>query len=520
MAQQLIQIGAVANDKTGDPLRSAFTKINQNFTELYGGAAAADIGDFKIFGSTLATQGATPETWGNTGIYLDPMGEGNNWIYVPNQTQAGTGSRLELKGEQGVNVFAGNSGMKWQFYDDTFNEVATLEFPSNEELSLTAGITHRHGDFNIKTLRNSFDVDADIGIYAADDLWLEALGDEVSIRAGNNITLQSATAPTLSNNTWAVTSGSWINGTLTFTTTEPGAVTELLPFIGSNGYLWFKINDNASVRWVYAFAYDITENAGTYTLLINENSQGITYTATDIKLQDLSVPLNPYQWQFGTTGDLQLPYNGGIKDSNGNYLTPKASTVTPVLYNVLTSVVSDPPSNPNWLNGTGVSGGVSNANISFSISSGTPSFTINDPGLPGRYVGETIFIIQGSVLGGTDGIDDMNINVSAVANTGSGVIDLTKQTHILESGDYTLANGYEGQVLYFVLKSGATNVFNSIWVRASNMRYINPNDATTSEFTNAWWAPFYKANDNYTLNGVATAVFADGAWNLTGGILD
>lgn len=35
MAKQIIQTGAIANDKTGDPLRTAFTKINQNFTELY-----------------------------------------------------------------------------------------------------------------------------------------------------------------------------------------------------------------------------------------------------------------------------------------------------------------------------------------------------------------------------------------------------------------------------------------------------------------------------------------------------
>lgn len=36
MAQQTINIGTVANDGTGDPLRSAFDKVNDNFTELYG----------------------------------------------------------------------------------------------------------------------------------------------------------------------------------------------------------------------------------------------------------------------------------------------------------------------------------------------------------------------------------------------------------------------------------------------------------------------------------------------------
>ena len=35
MAQQTINIGSVANDGTGDPLRTAFDKVNDNFTELY-----------------------------------------------------------------------------------------------------------------------------------------------------------------------------------------------------------------------------------------------------------------------------------------------------------------------------------------------------------------------------------------------------------------------------------------------------------------------------------------------------
>ena len=35
MAKQIINIGQSANDKSGDPLRTAFDKVNQNFTELY-----------------------------------------------------------------------------------------------------------------------------------------------------------------------------------------------------------------------------------------------------------------------------------------------------------------------------------------------------------------------------------------------------------------------------------------------------------------------------------------------------
>jgi hypothetical protein len=36
MAQQEIDVGTNASDGTGDPLRVAFTKVNENFAELYG----------------------------------------------------------------------------------------------------------------------------------------------------------------------------------------------------------------------------------------------------------------------------------------------------------------------------------------------------------------------------------------------------------------------------------------------------------------------------------------------------
>jgi len=36
MAKQTVGIGAAANDGTGDPLRTAFDKLNDNFNEVYG----------------------------------------------------------------------------------------------------------------------------------------------------------------------------------------------------------------------------------------------------------------------------------------------------------------------------------------------------------------------------------------------------------------------------------------------------------------------------------------------------
>jgi hypothetical protein len=43
MAKQTINVGTTANDRTGDPLRTAFTKVNSNFTEVYNNIEATDI---------------------------------------------------------------------------------------------------------------------------------------------------------------------------------------------------------------------------------------------------------------------------------------------------------------------------------------------------------------------------------------------------------------------------------------------------------------------------------------------
>ena len=80
MAQKNINIGTNANDGTGDPLRTAFDKINDNFTELFGDTAEAnDIlddaspqlgGDLDLNGYKITTARS------NENINVDPAGTG------------------------------------------------------------------------------------------------------------------------------------------------------------------------------------------------------------------------------------------------------------------------------------------------------------------------------------------------------------------------------------------------------------------------------------------------------------
>ena len=69
MAQQIIDTGAAANDGTGEPLRDAFTAVNENFTEIY---TAGPVGsNVVISGNTITVTGT------NNNLVLRANGIGN-----------------------------------------------------------------------------------------------------------------------------------------------------------------------------------------------------------------------------------------------------------------------------------------------------------------------------------------------------------------------------------------------------------------------------------------------------------
>ena len=134
MAKQTISIGSAANDGTGDGLRTAFNKVNANFTELYNADAAlviptdvsdltdntnllggaANLGNLKISGSTLATTD-NPDTggWGGYSISIDPGIESNGGIYIPGINDQQTGGTLQIYnsdssgGKVSINTYGG-----------------------------------------------------------------------------------------------------------------------------------------------------------------------------------------------------------------------------------------------------------------------------------------------------------------------------------------------------------------------------------------------------------------------------
>ena len=69
MAQELINIGALADDGTGDTIRNAGRKINANFTELYAFPIVS--ADIKFEQNNIVSKSS------NADIDIDPAGSGS-----------------------------------------------------------------------------------------------------------------------------------------------------------------------------------------------------------------------------------------------------------------------------------------------------------------------------------------------------------------------------------------------------------------------------------------------------------
>ena len=75
MAKRNINIGATANDRSGDLIRTAFQKVNDNFTELYAGLPLLSVGPLPPDGPHTVGEQWWDSTDGNSYIWYD-----GNWV--------------------------------------------------------------------------------------------------------------------------------------------------------------------------------------------------------------------------------------------------------------------------------------------------------------------------------------------------------------------------------------------------------------------------------------------------------
>jgi len=106
MTQEIINIGAQPNDGEGDPLRTAFQKINNNFTQLYSTG---------FFTSSAYSVGLTADQV----IFEAPVETFTQGIFQinSNDTLSTDTENITLN----VSVINDGSGLKWNGHNTLFN---------------------------------------------------------------------------------------------------------------------------------------------------------------------------------------------------------------------------------------------------------------------------------------------------------------------------------------------------------------------------------------------------------------
>jgi hypothetical protein len=244
------------------------------------------------------------------------------------------------------------------------------------------------------------------------------------------------------------------------------------------------------------------DNTGTLTLPDDSDIKSSTNIDITIDTPDSST----FNWRFGADGGLQFP-DATVQTTayTGNTTVSRPSTTgIPAIFSLSTS------NNPNFTPGSypNLLVGFDGKNVTLDIVI-DESYNISIENIrnasPATFVLGDSAVLNGEFFGGTSPADNLTIVVFELVPV---AIDLTKSINKLTDGEYTLADGVEGQIMYLV-RSPET-ISENVYVDVDNADGANPLSPfrTNLGFTNV---------DN---TGICTLIFTDGSWKQTGGNWD
>jgi hypothetical protein len=91
-------------------------------------------------------------------------------------------------------------------------------------------------------------------------------------------------------------------------------------------------------------------------------------------------------------------------------------------------------------------------------------------------------------------------------------VDLTKQILVMSDGTWTLPDGAEGQIMYFVQGNGGSA--EDSYLNVAHLKYNNNGLAT--QMNNGVWSPF-NYESGHAQSPMCTAIFTDGYWSFSNG---
>lgn len=530
MAKQTINIGLQANDRSGDPLRISFDKINANFTELYSNQNTSNI---YFNGTTISS---------NTGISLSTANGVNSWDFTIDgsfKLSASTQSSSNILGE--VETYP-----MLLAYGTTDHGGPELNWINSANTSAI---------FDQTVLRNTLYVDNDglyVGINENDTIgsfsgsWIFDSSGKTHF-PNNNLSVPSE------QNLNIITSKSYTVGSILFThlTGTQNIQTVLTGNAPGNGSAtyewWFRYNDYVGTQGMLQTRTGGISNDGFDVSITDSGLIEITTMGTSIFTSTSLVPINAWThiaivrngsttWSVYVNGSLIGTFNFTNNTGEEIYIGWKdpdfvfSGNISNFRY--CKSAVYTSNFTPSTAPLTRTSQGATNcilllntenADTAFIDSSingytmtvvASPTFSVASPNLIGYINSTWTFDKLGSVsIPGT-------LIQSTVSKTYVSTIielDLTKSINKIlptignTSGDYHLNDGVEGQIMYIV-PAGPIVSGEYTTMSFSNARW-HSGGAITEGAVN-YWLPFSGTFGLTNASSIITLIFTDGCWNL------
>ena len=289
MAKQTINLGTGPNTGTGEPIRTAFGKVNDNFTEVYGIAQSA-----YDYANTIVSD-----------TQIDPLARSTaNSAY----DQANTATTLAQASYDYANTIVSDTQV-----DPLARSTANSAFDGANSASQLAQSAYDYANTiaSADTGNISF-TDTTISPPDGQDLILSAANSVVDIQSSDFRVETTDDVRITSSNVFSLRNKS---------STEP---IQIITDYDGSAYAWvFDVNGNMTVPGDITVSGDVTGTIGSSTLYIKAQPEGNTYiqlnenvdstigTSANLEIQtDVLGVQNT--WKFGVDSTLYLPGNLSI----------------------------------------------------------------------------------------------------------------------------------------------------------------------------------------------------------------
>ena len=375
------------------------------------------------------------------GQYFDAAGASNSYYYIGNDDEQ---------------VFRSSNGITWtqqaDFTGEYFNDFAYGSFGSAVSASTLVNGDQTftlNSDGSITFPDGSIQTTAYTGSGAADNVWIQTFvtatpaTDVVQVAtsveydsAGNIVSLFSHVDPSDSSTYYSV--GKYTTTGTRIWTTRFGAEFNTdgwgLAVDSTSGFVYIAGKTNTdggqfystltkisgvdgTIEWSkkYDFGFDsssavvdVDPDGNPVMVGYASNGDDRYVTTTKVDAADGTII-----WSRALDGQGDDEAYGMAVGPSGEIVTVgyMAQLVSPLANSVATAV-TEPVSNVNWITNTNVFTNGVNFNVTFNA--GVPTIVINSDSEGDWTVGNTIGTISGSLVGGTDGIDDMVVKVDTV----------------------------------------------------------------------------------------------------------